>query len=63
MNRRKHGLTFENFCHFIAQVKTKKKALIYGPDYVVLSRPLYDALTRIPDPEIFFDEMIDEVSK
>lgn len=58
MSGRRHGLTFENFQHFVFQVKTRKKVLVYGPDYVVMSRPLYDALTRAPDPEIFFDESL-----
>lgn len=60
---RRNGLTYENLMLFLVQVKMRKKAIIYGPDYVVLSRPLYDELTRKPDPEIIFDDLIDEFSK
>lgn len=57
---RSNRLSFDLFTKFIFQVKTKKKTLIYGPDYVVMSRNLYDELTRAPDPEydkgVWFDE-------
>lgn len=57
-SHRRDGLSFENFQHFVYQVKNRKKVLVYGPDYVVMSRNLYDELTRTPDPEIVFDESL-----
>lgn len=56
MPSRRFGLSFENFCKYVLQVKRGKKAIIYGPGYVVLSDNLYKELIKKEQPTIFIDE-------
>jgi hypothetical protein len=56
-NGRRLGVSFENFCLWIATVKSGKRAIIHGPEYVVMSRNIYEELVKPPEPIIFEDEL------
>ena len=57
---KRYGFQFKNFCEFIYQVKNGKKALILGPDYVVMSTNYYNELKKEvlerPLKKVWFDE-------
>jgi len=40
------------YLHFIASIKEKKKSIIFGYDYVVLSKKAYESLINLHHSEI-----------
>jgi hypothetical protein len=54
------GKAFAQFTDFVLQVKTGKRALIITPDYVVMSKNIFDELSKpIGNPEIIeFNEEV-----
>lgn len=58
MNR--SGKNYESYLHFIESVKRGEKSIVFGPDYVVLSKAGYENLIDYHHPEIksiSYDEM------
>jgi hypothetical protein len=43
LNARSIGKHYEQLCHYICQIKSGEKNIIIGPEYVVLSKKLYDS--------------------
>ena len=54
---------FEIFTRFIEEIKKDKRCIIYGGEYVILSRNVYDEIVKEPEfKSIQFDEF-DKLSK
>ena len=45
-NRNSRYYKYQMFCSFIGQIKSGKKSIIIGTDYVVISREHYDELIK-----------------
>lgn len=55
---KRSGQNFETFLRFMFEVKNGKKAIIHGLDYIVMSRNLYEEITKSKPSQIFIDEEI-----
>ena len=52
--------TFNIFMHFIQEIRSNKKCIIYGKDYVVLSRNVYDEMIKKLNPSEYQTVSYDE---
>ena len=42
----RYGKDFKQFCEFRKQIIQRKKTLIVGPDYIMMSRSHYDEIVK-----------------
>ena len=58
------GKKFKTFLQFEAWIKTKKKAILFHPDYVMMTWETYQSMTKKEKPLVIMDEFkfYDEVA-